>query len=174
MVVFVLEVKARLEGVASLQAKEDNEWSFTLRNPLNDYETRENVTVSVSDEAELENDKAKPVNLALKWDGANKASTLSIMATNDKVLKGKKKGPSYEPRAITESDTWTPILALDCRGIEPSAWNKGVDEFTVTSSAGTVFDSEVDLSDEDGFSDYCETGEIPVEVADVEYRFTAL
>ena len=95
------------------------------------------------------------------------------MDPNDKALKGKKKGPSFSPCAITQVDTWTPILALDCRGIEPTEWNKGVDEFVVTSTAGSVFDSEVEFG-EDGFSEYCEKGEAPVEVSDIEYRFTAL
>ncbi|GMH75242.1 hypothetical protein TL16_g06695 [Triparma laevis f. inornata] len=119
MTIFVLEIKGDFENIASVTARDDNEWSIDIKNPLNDYEERKNVTIRASELQEMENEHQAPVNFAVKWEGANKQSTLSIMSLGDKALRGKKKQPSNAPRPVTESETWTPVFAVDCRGLEP-------------------------------------------------------
>lgn len=113
------EIKGDFENIASVTARDDNEWSIDIKNPLNDYEERKNVTIRASELQEMENEHQAPVNFAVKWEGANKQSTLSIMSPGDKALRGKKKQPSNASRPVTESETWTPVFAVDCRGLEP-------------------------------------------------------
>ena len=129
--------------------------------------------IRASDVVETDNERQTSVNFLVKWEGAQKQSTLTIMKPEDKALKPKKKNqPSYEPKALTEADTWTPILAVDCRGLEPTGFNYGVDEFVVESEGGSKFGSEVDFSDE--WCEYCEKNEEPVGVSNFEHRWTAL
>ncbi|GMI13928.1 hypothetical protein TrVE_jg905 [Triparma verrucosa] len=172
MTIFVLEIKAEFENIASVSARPDNEWSIDLKNPLNDYEERKAVTIRASELQEMENEHQAPVNFAVKWEGANKMSTLIIMNAGDKALKGKKKQPSNAPRPVVESETWTPVLAVDCRGVEPSGWNKGEDEFTVESTGGSKFEEGVDFSDD--WCEYCEKSEDSVGINNVEWRWTTV
>ena len=143
-----------------------------MKNPLSDFEERRGVEFSKDDEVVMENERAGNVSFAIKWEGAKKQSTLSLMEGNEKVLKGKKNQPDNYPRAVTESDEWTTILAVDCRGLEPMGWNRGVDEFVIESSAGSTFQEDVDLTDD--WCEYCEKAEESVGVNNIEWRWSAL
>ncbi len=170
MTIFVLEVKATFENVSSMSAKA-TQWCTDVRNPLNDYEVREDVTFGAHDEVVLDNDHQGTVNFKIKWDGANKWSTLTVMRPGDKALKGKKKGADNSPRDVT-TEEWTPVLAVDCRGLEPSLYKPQVDDFSVLSEGGTKFEEEVDLTDE--WAEYCEASEMPVGISDFEHRWRSL
>lgn len=159
--------------VESITAVADNEFSIDISNPLNDYESRSAVTVRASDLVDTDNERAGQVNFVVKWEGAQKQSTLAVMAADDKALKPKKKGsPGFAPRPLTAAGEWTPVLAVDCRGLEPSGFNVGVDEFTVVSCGGSTFSEEVDFSDD--WCEYCEKNEGAVSVNGVSFRWTAL
>ena len=172
MTIFCLEVKASLDNVSTISPTPDNEWKLTIKNPLNDYERKEGVTVQESEMVEMENAHVKDVHLAVKWEGANKFSTLTILPKDAKELKGKKKSPDHFPGDLTEADTWTCVLAVDCRGMEPTGYLPGDDEFTVKSEGGSLFSEEVDFSDE--YCEYCEKSELPVGVSDFQYRWIAI
>ena len=82
MVLFLLYMKAELEGVASValrRSDDDDGRSRTirlhLRNPLSDYEIRENVSVHLTECVEQEQGSREPPHhLSLKWEGSKKAS----------------------------------------------------------------------------------------------------
>ncbi len=65
-----------------------------------------------------------------------------------------------------------PILAFECRGLEPYAFHPG-DEFIVTSAGGTVFDSDVDLSESD-WTEYDADNDAPISISEVEFKFEAV
>ena len=66
---------------------------------------------------------------------------------------GKKKGDGEGdvPRDMTADDSgeYVPVLAMECRGVEPYEFYPLGNEFKVTSSGGAVFEEDVDLSEGD-------------------------
>ena len=139
---------------------------------MNDYETRENVTINVNELFELENEHVGSTHYAMRWEGDKKYATLRIMDNSEKALAGKKKAPSNAPKAITESGEWTNVLAVETRGIEPTGWVMGMDEFTVVSNGGTTYTEEIDFSDE--WCEYCEKSEESVGISKIEYRWSTV
>ena len=71
------------------------------------------------------------------------------------------------PRDVTNDDSgnYVPVLAMECRGLEPYAFHILGNEFKVTSVGGTVFDEDVDLSDGD-WGEYDEEYDAAVGVND--------
>ena len=155
-----------------MTANTGNEWKISIKNPLNDYEQRSGITINVNDLVEVENDHVGAMHYAMRWEGEKKFSTLRILDGSEKALAGKKKLPSNAPKAITESGVWTNVLAVETRGVEPVDWIKGVDEFTVVSTGGTVYTEEIDFSDE--WCEYCEKSEESVGISNIEYRWSTV
>jgi hypothetical protein len=97
MVVFVLSIKADLEGVASVRFVPGSNLCFSVRNPLNDYEVREKVVIESdalleeqpeqpskhhpkSDHHRSDHSYHEPVcHFALKWEGATQRSTIQVI-----------------------------------------------------------------------------------------------
>lgn len=141
------------------------------------------VTVSSEDEVSVENDKVGLVNFKVKWEGAKKDSTLRVCTGEEKELKkgkGKKKGQGGEdwdsnvPSAVEEGGKWTTVLAVDCRGLEPTVYHPHPTDFTAESEWGSKFEEEIDLADEDGWCEYCDKGGEPVGIQEFMWRWTAI
>jgi hypothetical protein len=97
MVVFVLSIKADLEGVASVRFVPGSNLCVSVRNPLNDYEVREKVVIESdalleeqpeqpskhhpkSDHHRSDHSYHEPVcHFALKWEGATQRSTIQVI-----------------------------------------------------------------------------------------------
>jgi hypothetical protein len=114
---------------------------------------------------------------AIKWEGANKKSNLSILKANDKSLVAKKKGKSSAgesniPGDVSESETFAAVLAIDCRGLEPfGSVSFTTEQFNVVSDGGFLFeDDEVDLSDE--WAEYDEANDAAVSVQKIECEWS--
>lgn len=81
-----------------------------------------------------------------------------------KIVSHKSVVPSYN---ADKSGSFVPILAIECRNIEPIAWYPGFD-FIIESEGGTKF-NEADLSDKD-WADYDEDNDMSVGVTNLEYE----
>lgn len=179
MVMFLLYVKGDLEGVSSVSLRRDsnNNICVSVRNPLSDYEVREKVAFSLTETVEQEeNSREPPCHFALKWDGNNKRSTLQVLdEASTKSLLKKKKFKGEQPRSYTADDSgnWVPILAVDCRGMEPYAFHPLGTEFIVESEGGVVFESDVDLSDGD-WADYDEENDAAVSISEFESKWESV
>jgi hypothetical protein len=97
MVVFILSIKADLEGVASVRFVPGSNLCLSVRNPLNDYEVREKVVIESdalleeqpkepskhhpkSDHHRSDHSYHEPVcHFALKWEGATQRSTIQVI-----------------------------------------------------------------------------------------------
>ena len=175
MVLFVLYMKADLENVASISIRPGCTLCMTVKNPLSDWEVREQVVVDTSGYLEQEeSDREPPRHFQLQWESNKKLSTLVVLNPTEAksaVKKFKKKVKQLDtvlPRSYTATDAgvFAPILMVECRGLEPTVYFARVDEFVVTSEAGTTFDEEVDLSPGD-WSDYDVDHDVPVSVTEV-------
>ena len=69
------------------------------------------------------------------------------------------------PRDVTSDDNgnYVPVLAMECRGLEPYAFHPLGNEFKVTSAGGAIFDEDVDLSEGD-WGEYDEENDAAVGV----------
>ena len=158
MVVYVLYLRANLEGVYSLSLKPGANLCISVRNPLDHDQTREKVVVDTSAlEEPLQPGSHKhnnhlhhaeaPCHFALKWDhGDTKRATIPVLGESD--AKVKKVPPTRRQLNSDDSGKLVPLLAFDCQGVEPFAFHPMGDEIVVTSSAGRVFDG-IELSNGD-------------------------
>ena len=133
-------------------------------------------------EQDNENSREPPCHLALKWEGSKKRSTITVLTAAEskatiKKLGKKKKGGGGRgevgiPRdyEVGDSGDFVPVLAMDCRGVEPYAFHAMGDEFVAMSEGGATFDSDVDLSEAD-WADYDEENDISVSISDFEAKF---
>jgi len=149
----------------------------SVRNPLNDYEVRENVVFNPSETREQDEGAREPAHhFALKWEGSKKMSILQVLDDKEaaSALK-KKKAKGLQPRSMTSEDNggWVPILAMECRGLEPYAFHPMSEEFVITSEGGTTFEEEVELGEGD-WADYDEDNDAPVSMEGIEFKFEAV
>lgn len=177
MVLFLLYMKADLEGVASVSLRKDADLCLSVKNPLSDYEVRERVVLNPSVAVEQdESSRDDAHHLSLKWDGSKKASTLTVLTEAEAKTalkkKSKKKNDALIPGDYTESGDWKPIMCIECRGLEPTEYFPG-DEFVVSSDRGTLFTEEIDLSDGD-WADYDAEHDAPVSLSQIEFKWESV
>ena len=135
----------------TIELRRDANLRVSVMNPLSGDEVRENVVFNLSEMVEQEEGSREPAHhFRLKWEGSKKASVLKVLDEKEtaSALK-KKKYKGNKPRSFTGDDSgnWIPILAMECRGLEPYAFHPMKDEFIVTSEGGCRFDDEIELGE---------------------------
>lgn len=174
MVLFLLYLKADLENVDCISLNHGANLCFNIRNPLSDFEKREKVVVDTSEYvAQEEGSREPPFHFGLKWEGSKKMSVLTILdeAATKTALK-KKKGVAVRDYNADDSGNWVPILAIECRGLEPTEFFPIGGEFTVKSNGGKEFSDDVDLSEGD-WAEYDEENDEPVSLSEIEFKLEA-
>ena len=79
-------------------------------------ETRKNVRVTAADTFDIPGSRGT-ANFILKWfKDAKHAATLNVM-----TIKG-----VTQPYTAEKAGKWVPIVAFECRGMEPTAWHPEV------------------------------------------------
>jgi len=157
---------------------QETQLCIDLKNPLSDYEVREKIILDSSQYLQSDDDEREPpCHFALRWEGNKKRSVIEVLKTDQVKTALKKKNKQSEiPRELTENDsgTFVPILALECRGLEPYAFHPHTGEFSVTSLGGMEFSPDtIDLSDGD-WADYDEENDLSVSISDFEAKFVAV
>jgi hypothetical protein len=151
---------------------------ISVSNPLSGDEVRENVVLNPSETVEQdEGAREPPHHFTLKWEGSKKASILQCLDEKEaaSALKKKKKYKGEKPRSYTGDDSgnWVPLLAMECRGLEPYAFHPMSDEFIITSEGGFKFDEEIELGEGD-WADYDADNNCPVALDEVEFKFESV
>ncbi|KAL7565519.1 hypothetical protein ACA910_012253 [Epithemia clementina (nom. ined.)] len=190
MVLFLLYIKAELENVGSVTLKPDVNLCINVRNPLSDYEVREKVVMNPSQVLDQDEGAREPEHhLRLKWDGANKPSYAIILTPDQVKTMLKKKGGNKKggkggdaantmiPRDYTAQDSgeWIPLLAMDCRGLEPYGFFPMGGEFVITSDGGgkQFDDGDIDLGEGD-WADYDDEQDVPVSMSEIQFKWEAV
>lgn len=185
MVLYLLCFKAELENVGEVRLRTHGiHLRISVRNPQDGDEVRKNVIVDPGEPLEPEDGSSKegPHHFRIRWEGSKKAGILQVLteaetATAMKKLKKKKRGGKSDcrPRGYTADDSgdWVPMLAVECRGLEPFEFNPMKDEFVITSEGGAVFDEGIELDDGE-WCDYDAESDAPVSMEDVAFKFEAL
>lgn len=181
MVLYMLFMKAETENVGEIVLRtEDVNLRISVRNSLSDWEKRENVIFNPSElnDQEDESSREPPSHLSIRWEGSKKSSVLRYLDTKETatVLKKKKKYKEGAPRAFTGediNDVWVPILAVECRGLEPYDFRPMKDEFFITSENGYLFDEEIEFEDGE-WADYDADNDCPVSISELAFKFEAV
>ncbi|VEU44143.1 unnamed protein product [Pseudo-nitzschia multistriata] len=180
MVLYMLFMKAETENIGEIQLRtEDVSLRIDVRNSLSDWEKREKVVFNPSETEEPDDESSRepPRHLSIRWEGSKKASVLRCLEAKETATALKKK--KYKdggPRAFTgedDTDNWVPLLALECRGLEPYAFHPMKDEFIITSEQGYVFDEEIEFEDGE-WADYDAENDCPVSISSLEFKFEAV
>lgn len=171
-------MRAELENISSLHLKKDENLRLSVKNPLSDFETRDKIIVNPTDFVEqAENSREPDHNFALTWEGSKKKSTLTVLTAEQiKTILKKKKGAVLPKDSYSGEDSgnFVPLLAVECRGLEPSAFFPMGQEFTATSEGGYEFDAEaVDFSEGD-WADYDADNDLPVSVSDIKFKWESV
>lgn len=157
MPIIALYVKAELENVSSFRPPEGHLWCLDIQNSSGG-ELREKVMLDPEEDLELKGSKGH-ANLVIK-DGSREHS-MSVVEVKGLV------------KPLTPEDDWAPIVAFECRGIEPVAWHP-TSGYEVVSAGGKVFD-DVDLSEDPTmWADYCDKLNEPVQISGLQWRFGLL
>ena len=176
MVLFLLYMKCETENIGEIELRKDVNLRISVRNPLGD-EVRDNVVFNPSETVEQEEGSREPAHhFSLKWEGSKKASVLRILDAKEAAtaLK-KKKQKDGVPRNFTADDSgdWVPLLAMECRGLEPYEFKPMRDEFVITSEGGCRFDEEIELG-EGEWTEYDADNDCPVSLEDIQFKFEAI
>lgn len=177
MVLFLLYMKAEeAENIGSVSLRRDVNLCMDVKNPLSDFEVREKVVLNPTETVEQEEGAREPeYHFSLKWEGSKKASIATIL--DDAAVKTalKKKKGVEAPRSYTGQDAgqFVPLLAMECRGLEPSAFFPMGNDFVITSEGGMEFTEEVDLSEGD-WADYDADNDQPVSLSQIEFKWEAV
>jgi hypothetical protein len=179
MVLYILSIKAELDGVESIALDPSANLCFDIRNPNSDYETREKIVVDPNAFVDMDEDSREPpCHFSITWEGSKKKSVLTVLNEQEiktALKKSKQKQKNSNIRNVTAEDTneYVPILAMETRGIEPYAFHCMGGEFIVTSTGGSVFSGEdVDLSQD--YADYDEEHDVSVSIIDVSFKIDAI
>ena len=180
MVLYMLMMKAETENIGEIKFRTENvDLRISVRNSLSDWEIRENVIVNPSELQEQEEDSKEPPNhFSLRCEGSKKASVLRCLDAKETAaaLKKKKKYKEGGPRAFTgddSNDVWVPIMAVECRGLEPYEFKPMKDEFVITSEGGYLFDEEIEFDDGE-WADYDAENDCPVSISELAFKFEAI
>ena len=98
----------------------------------------------------------------LQWEGAKKQSTLNVVSEG---------GGLAEEYTENDNGQWLPMVAFDCRGLEPCKWYPQ-HNFVGEGTTGTLFD-DIDFAE----GDYCgfdEDAGVPTEISELEWKFEVL
>lgn len=177
MVLFMLYMKADTENIGEIQLRRTANLRVSIRHPQGD-EVRENVIFNPTETIEQEEGSREPAHhFRIKWEGIKKASTLQVLDEKEiaSTLKKKKKYKGDTPRKYLGDDSgnWVPLLAMECRGLEPYAFHPMNDEFVIASEGGYVFEEEIELGDGD-WADYDADNDVPVSMEDISFKFEAV
>ena len=181
MVLYMLFMKAETENVGEIQLRtQDVNLRISVRNSLSDWERRENVIFDPSETVDQDDESSRepPSHFSIKWEGSKKPSVLRYLDAKETAtaLKKKKKYKEGAPRAFTgddSNDNWVPILAVECRGLEPYAFHPMKDEFVISSENGYIFDEEIEFEDGD-WADYDADNDCPVSISELKFKFEAV
>lgn len=178
MVVYVLYIKADLEGLLSLAYKPGADICISVRNPTEATEVRERIVIDPSTLIEPnvpEHDRHRseiPYHLALKWShGEEKRANVRILHTSNiesssdlSSSSKKSKSKSHtnanekiktlrEMKASDSGHSFVPFLAFDCDGLEPYMFHPTGNEFIVTTNGNVALDN-IEMNSDGDWSYY--------------------
>ena len=161
MPVIALFIKAQMDGIGKIVPIPNTQWCLDLKNTLGE-EYRKEIYIDSTEVQEIEGGGTDEVHFALKWEGSKKQATLSVVEAG---------GDIQEAYTSEDVGQWVPVVAFDCRGLEPCTWHPQKN-FVGEGTSGFLMD-DIDFSE----GDYCGFDEdegCPTEISELEWKFEVL
>ncbi|EFJ43749.1 hypothetical protein VOLCADRAFT_109954 [Volvox carteri f. nagariensis] len=157
MPVFLLSIRAELENVESLSIPSSSHFCLDVKESAGSEE-KKGVYVTSTEQHELSGSKGT-ANLVMKFaKGSKKEASINVQE-----IKG-----VTRPYTADDDGKFVPIIAFECRGLDPIAFHPEGD-WRVVSAGGTKYDN-VDLKEAE-WSDYCEKAAASVGIYNFESKF---
>ncbi|GAB4813654.1 hypothetical protein N2152v2_000700 [Parachlorella kessleri] len=156
MVLFLLCIKADLEGVASVRLPPGSQYCITVKDSAGE-DIREGVYVAADEVYELSGSRGV-ANFVMKWAKDSKREAylnVEEVKAVTRALKG------------DDAGTFVPIIGFECRGLEPIDW-RPEGGFVVEGTSGKVWE-EVDLSEKE-WADYDDRSNESVSIMDLQWE----
>ena len=96
----------------------------------------------------------------ITWPGFHKESTLNVQPFSKDI---------HRTLLSDDCTDFTPVVAFECRGLKPIAWNYKEDFFSCVSSTGQVFE-DISLEQGDWYG-FDEKSCLPVSISNLEFKF---
>eukprot|EP01071_Lankesteria_metandrocarpae_P013367 Lankesteria_metandrocarpae@DN7110_c0_g1_i1.p1 len=137
MVYFGIFLKATVENVESIQLPAEYTFCLDVKHSTGE-EVRERVTLSRDVSTEVPNTRAS-ANFLVKWRGTNRHATIVFVNATSKK--------NMNDRWTSATQSTTPLVILDCRGLDVIGAHMG-GTFIVNTSRGKSF-ADADFADGD-------------------------
>ncbi|PIA42866.1 hypothetical protein AQUCO_02000368v1 [Aquilegia coerulea] len=165
MVNVLLMVTAELENLTGLQPQEGCDdpnfpYYFKMKCTNCGEVSQKETCVMLSETVPLPNGRGT-TNLVQKCKFCSREGTVTMVPGRGRPLM----------LEMGQSGKYAPLMVFDCRGLEPVDFSFG-QGWKAESTSGTKFD-DIDLSGGD-YSEYCEKGEVPVMVSNLQAKFESV
>ncbi|KAL3894638.1 MAG: hypothetical protein SGPRY_013755, partial [Prymnesium sp.] len=158
MPTFVLWARAEIEGLAEFWAPADHCWLLDVKQSAGSEE-RKGVVINPEEWVELANTKDAKANFAMKFDRSERQQSYCTVVQ----IKGLTRSQTSDDMGMV------PIIAFECRGLEPVRWTP-TGPYGARAASGTTWE-DIDLETDD-WCDYDEKSEEPVAVSkSIQYEF---
>ncbi|XP_026193464.1 UPF0587 protein v1g245604-like [Cyclospora cayetanensis] len=154
MVRLLLRMKADLENVESIEFPTEYTWNVDVTQ-MGGTEERKGVTFSAAEEFDIPNSRGT-ANLIIRFDGSKHSATINV-----EQVKG-----VTRPYTAADSGQFVPIVAFECRGMEPTKWTPTAG--CIVKGSKTSF-SDADLAED--WAEFDEAANASVGIYDVEFDF---
>ncbi|KAL7065738.1 hypothetical protein ACR3K2_38180 [Cryptosporidium serpentis] len=112
MTIFILYIKADIDGINEIIFPSNYIWCIDIEQSAGPL-TKNRITIDPNEKIPIENSRGT-ANYVMKWDGDKRYSTIRLIE-----LKGITKMKYYN----TDNGNFVPIIAFECRGLNPTKWN---------------------------------------------------
>lgn len=157
MPVYLVQIRCELENIESLKTTLNNYYKFDISSGQG--HTKEGVTVSFSEEQELDDSKGT-ANFVCKFEKSMSCSYMKLLEFSK--IKG------CNGTYTDKKNDWVTIVGVECRGLEITKYIPSIDFDAIASKSNTIFPS-IDMTDLE-WSEYDEEGDQAVSVMNVETR----
>lgn len=157
MVLFLLCVKADLEGISSLQLPPGTQYCLTVKDSAGE-DTRSGVYVSADEVHELAGSRGV-ANFVLKWAKDSKREAYLNIEEVKNVTR---------PLTADDDGNFVPIIGFDCRGLEPIHWHPE-GGFVAVAESGMRWE-DIELTERE-WVDYDEKANAAVSIMNLQWEF---
>jgi len=155
MVKLSLLLRAHLENITEFKPMDAQQYDWTFKIKCNSCQEVDSnwITINPSNISSMSGSRGE-ANLVMRCKFCKREGSASIVGG---------------VHALLDTDTWTRVVELECRGLEPVDFSPRGEFHAKSTQSTTTFDS-IELED-DEWMDYDEKGAVPVVVKDIECQF---
>ncbi|KAI9012922.1 hypothetical protein BC832DRAFT_270928 [Gaertneriomyces semiglobifer] len=153
---YTLSFRAELENVSTLRPEnvEEYDWKIQFRCTKCDDVHEKFVSLVGTEEMGNSSNARSTANLVMRCKGCKNEGSSNLLPQ------------TFKPYTDAVSSQYAPMVQIECRGLEPVAWEVA-DGWVATAESGATF-SDIPLGNGEEWAEYDEKGSVPVGIVDIE------